>query len=193
MNTVNRIALRRLIAATGVAIFSLVAVACDSDDAADTTVAATNGAVTEVTVSGQWARTSPMDAANGAAYATIACPSDDALVGAAVDATAAQKVELHETVMGGATGDTATIRALWPNLTKAFAGGTLARIAPHRDHAMGEFDLRNPHGGVLQLRLVRPRVATGMGERVDAGAGHECAAPVHRHEDFACQIGRAHV
>ena len=51
MNTVNRIALRRLIAATGVAIFSLVAVACDSDDAADTTVAATNGAVTEVTVS----------------------------------------------------------------------------------------------------------------------------------------------
>ena len=103
MNTVNRIALRRLIAATGVAIFSLVAVAC----AADTTVAATNGAVTEVTVSGQWARTSPMDAANGAAYATIACPSDDALVGAAVDATAAQKVELHETVMGGATGDTA--------------------------------------------------------------------------------------
>ena len=107
MNTVNRIALRRLIAATGVAIFSLVAVACDSDDAADTTVAATNGAVTEVTVSGQWARTSPMDAANGAAYATIACPSDDALIGAAVDAAAAQKVELHETVMGGATGDTA--------------------------------------------------------------------------------------
>ena len=89
-------------------------------------------------VSKQWARTSPMDAANGAAYATIACPSDDALVGAAVDATAAQKVELHETVMGGPTGDTAMAQdqGIWPKLDPYLAhgishGGAAEQFQPH--------------------------------------------------------------
>lgn len=101
---------RRALLAVGIAVLALIATACGSDDDSAGTVAPTsvgNTGPAEITVSAQWARTSPMDAANGAAYAIIACPTDDALVGVAVDATVAEKVELHETVMSGMTGDTA--------------------------------------------------------------------------------------
>ncbi|MFM8310690.1 MAG: copper chaperone PCu(A)C [Ilumatobacteraceae bacterium] len=61
-----------------------------------------------VTVEAAWARTSPMDSANGAAYFTITSPADDALVAVSVDADVAARAELHETVMsdGGMGGDT---------------------------------------------------------------------------------------
>jgi copper(I)-binding protein len=60
----------------------------------------------DVEVSGAWARTSPMDAANGAAYFTITSPLDDAILSVAVDATVADRAELHETVMAEPTGTT---------------------------------------------------------------------------------------
>ncbi|MFM7045248.1 MAG: copper chaperone PCu(A)C [Ilumatobacteraceae bacterium] len=61
-----------------------------------------------VAVEAAWARTSPMDSANGAAYFTITSPADDALVAVSVDADVAARAELHETVMsdGGMGGDT---------------------------------------------------------------------------------------
>lgn len=70
--------------------------ACGSDsDTTDTTAAATAG----VTVSKQWARTSPMEASTGAAYMDIVSAVDDKLVGAMVDASVAKMTEVHETVM----------------------------------------------------------------------------------------------
>lgn len=59
-----------------------------------------------VEVSGAWARTSPMDAANGAAYLTVTSPVDDAIVAVSVDASVAGRAELHETVMAEPTGTT---------------------------------------------------------------------------------------
>lgn len=50
-------------------------------------------------VSGAWARTSAMDAANGAAYMTLTSPTDDAVVAASVDMSVAMKAEVHETTM----------------------------------------------------------------------------------------------
>jgi copper(I)-binding protein len=60
----------------------------------------------EVEVSGAWVRTSPMDAANGAAYLTITSPVDDAILSVSVDASVAAAAELHETVMAEPTGTT---------------------------------------------------------------------------------------
>ena len=94
---------------------SLVLAACgdDTDEAASTTAAAaatTAAEATEatITVSGQWARNSPMMATAGAAYMTVTSSADDALVKASVDPSVAGTVELHETRMveGGMTDTT---------------------------------------------------------------------------------------
>ncbi len=94
---------------------SLVLAACgdDTDEAASTTAAAaatTAAEATEatITVSGQWARNSPMMATAGAAYMTVTSSAGDALVKASVDPSVAGTVELHETRMveGGMTDTT---------------------------------------------------------------------------------------
>ncbi|MGB2756242.1 MAG: copper chaperone PCu(A)C [Acidimicrobiia bacterium] len=82
----------------------LATVGCDSDDSSKaetttTTTTTTTSEVTspEVTVTGQWARNSPMVAGNAAAYMKLTSNQADALVGASVDPSIAEKVELHET------------------------------------------------------------------------------------------------
>lgn len=49
-----------------------------------------------------WARTSPMEASNGAVYMVLKneSKSDQALVGASVPASVAMETQVHETVMG---------------------------------------------------------------------------------------------
>lgn len=86
-------------ARTALAAFALVGTiglaSCGGDsDTADTTMAP----VPEVTVTGQWARTSPMATTMGAAYMTIETNVDDELVGAMVDASIAGMAEVHEMV-----------------------------------------------------------------------------------------------
>ncbi len=85
---------------------------CSSDDdATDTsttvasaqdtpTTAATDG---ELTMTGAWARTSPMMASNGAIYMEItnATDADDALLSVSVDPSIAATAELHETRAAG--------------------------------------------------------------------------------------------
>ena len=86
----------------------LAACGSDSDDkAASTTTEAAAAATTtvpaeaEITISGQWARTSPKMTSAGAAYMEITngTDADDALTGASVDASIAGTVEVHETTM----------------------------------------------------------------------------------------------
>ena len=57
--------------------------------------------VTELTVRGAWARTTPQTATHGVIYLTIVSPTDDTLIGVAVPPAVAAAAELHET-MGGA-------------------------------------------------------------------------------------------
>jgi copper(I)-binding protein len=90
-----------------VAALSIVSVsglaACGSaTESVDTTVAADSSmpAKPEITVTGQWARQSPMATDMGAAYLTINTNIDDELVGAMVDTSIAAMTQVHETVMG---------------------------------------------------------------------------------------------
>lgn len=93
------------LAIAGLALTTFGLAACGDDDTSspDTTVA--TDVQGELTVTGQWARTSPSATTTGAAYMTITSPIDDVLLGASVDASIAESVELHEMVM--ASHDTA--------------------------------------------------------------------------------------
>jgi copper(I)-binding protein len=57
---------------------------------------------TTITVTHAWARPTPTGASNGVAYLAIASPADDEIIGAAVPASVATRVELHESMGGGA-------------------------------------------------------------------------------------------
>ncbi len=89
---------------TAISIVSISGLAaCGSDtESVDTTVAADSSmpAKPEITVTGQWARQSPMATDMGAAYLTINTDIDDELTGAMVDTSIAAMTQVHETVMG---------------------------------------------------------------------------------------------
>lgn len=93
------------LAIAGLAIATMGLAACGDDDSSNTdSTEMTN--VEELAITGQWARTSPSATTMGAAYMTITSPTDDALLGASVDASIAASVELHEMVMANdMTGD----------------------------------------------------------------------------------------
>lgn len=129
-NTPTRI--RRASAALAVGLLAFGTAACgdDSSDTADTaaptTVAETveigsAAPATDIVVEGQWARTSPMDAANGAAYFTITSADADKLVGVMADASVAGMTEMHETVM---VEDTDTSMAMGSDTTMAMGSAT---------------------------------------------------------------------
>lgn len=99
--------MKRAITRTAIAALTVISVtglaACgNNSEVADTTVAATDTtpATPNITVSGQWARTSPMATDMGAAYMTINSDADDELLGAKVDESIAMMTQVHETVMG---------------------------------------------------------------------------------------------
>ncbi|MCX7619288.1 MAG: copper chaperone PCu(A)C [Acidimicrobiales bacterium] len=75
-----------------------------------TTAARTGTTVaTGIEVTDAWARTSPMNAKNGAVYMKLTSAGEDRLVGASVAPTIAAKVELHETVMADMSGSSTTM------------------------------------------------------------------------------------
>jgi len=86
-NPVRRI--RRTVSAA--VIGAAVLVGCGGDSDTDT--------AGSITVTGQWARTSPAATTMGAAYMTITSPVDDALVSVSVSADVAGEAQIHETVM----------------------------------------------------------------------------------------------
>ena len=69
----------------------------DNTEAADTTMAAAS-TTDAVTVTGQWARTSPMATDMGAVYMKIEVAEDDDLIGAMVDTSVAAMAQVHETI-----------------------------------------------------------------------------------------------
>jgi len=107
---------RPLVPCTALAL-ALTLAACGGDDdgaardtgAGPSTTAAGDEAAGELTVTGVWARTSPMVADSGAVYMVITngTGEDDALVDASVPTEIAARAELHETTSeaGGSPGD----------------------------------------------------------------------------------------
>jgi copper(I)-binding protein len=103
-------------------------------------------------VTGQWARTSPADAANGAAYFTITSPIDDVLTGATVDTSVADMSQMHETVMAG-TGDT----TLGTDTTVAGSGEMTMHPVASIDLKAGQALAFEPGGyHVMMMGLVNP-------------------------------------
>lgn len=81
---------------------ALVFVSCGDSESSSETAPSTGG---DITVSGAWARTSPMSVKVGAVYMDITAVSDDELLGASVDASVAATVEVHETVASDMPGE----------------------------------------------------------------------------------------
>lgn len=98
-----------LTAAVLVGALSLGAVACGDDDVSEGVKSSTDSTLTQLGITGQWARTSPADAANGAAYFTVVSAQDDRLLSVSADPSVAAMVELHETVMDMSSETTAAM------------------------------------------------------------------------------------
>lgn len=86
-----------------IAASALTIASCGGDGETSTDSAAPESA--EVTISGAWARTSPMSVTVGAVYMDITSAIDDELLGASVDVSIAGTVEIHETVAADMSGD----------------------------------------------------------------------------------------
>lgn len=93
MKTTTR---RRGAALVLVSAFALASCGGSDSTGSDTTLATSEASVT---VTNQWARTSPMAASTGAAYMDIVATDGDELLSASVDASVAAKAEVHEVVM----------------------------------------------------------------------------------------------
>jgi periplasmic copper chaperone A len=111
--------------ATVVAVLSMAVVACGDDGGG-------------IEIDGQWARTSPKTATNGAAYMKITAPDADALIGASVDSSVAGRAEVHEMTM-------ASDGAMMMQQTEAvpLPAGETVSLEPGGYHVMF-IDLANP-------------------------------------------------
>lgn len=88
----------RLVLGAFLAIGLSTLVSCSGSDSASDTTIATTPPTPVITVSGQWARTSPAATDMGAAYLTINSDTDDSLVSAMVDSSVAAMTQIHEMV-----------------------------------------------------------------------------------------------
>jgi periplasmic copper chaperone A len=89
------------IAMAALALITFGLASCGDGDNSSSNTSSNVDVQGELTISGQWARTSPATATTGAAYMTITSPIDDVLLTASVDESIATSVELHEMVMMG--------------------------------------------------------------------------------------------
>jgi copper(I)-binding protein len=141
----------------GLAASALVLAACGGDDEGSSDTSAAGEAT--ITVEKAWARNSPMEVSNGAAYMEITSSVDDTLVGASVDPSIAATVEIHETVM--AEGDMSDT---------TMAGGDMS------DTTMAEggmSDTTMAEGGMSGAMTMRPinELALPAGETVQLKPG----------------------
>ncbi len=114
---------RSLVLLIGAVLLTASLTACgDDDDTASDSTTTTEAPKPGVEVEGAWARTSPMDAKNGAAYMVLTSTVDDALVGASVAPTVAAKTEVHETVPVDSDSSTTMMSA--PSTTMMAGSGT---------------------------------------------------------------------
>jgi copper(I)-binding protein len=92
------IKVQRLAMGTLLALGLTAITACGGSDSTSDTTVATTAPTPVITVSGQWARTSPDATDMGAAYLTVNSDTDDTLVSAMVDSSVAAMAQIHEMV-----------------------------------------------------------------------------------------------
>lgn len=131
-----------------VAVSALVVASCGSDD--DSTSDTSSATKEDITISGAWARTSPMSVTVGAVYMDITASFDDELVGASVDASIAATAEIHETVtaMPGEEGEASSMSSdmtqdtmvgemtMRPVSSVALPAGEMVQLMPGGYHIM---------------------------------------------------------
>jgi hypothetical protein len=154
----------RSLGALGAAALAIAFTACGDDDGGS----GSDG----ITIIDAWARTSPANADNGAAYMTLTSDGDDRLVGVSVSADVAAEAELHETV--AIDGDTMSTEAamgdtmagemgamtMQPVAAIDLPGGTAIALVPGGLHIM-LLDLAEPlvSGETFELTLTFERAA----------------------------------
>lgn len=143
---------RALALAMSVGLFAFGAAACGDDSKPQGTKTPTQSTLGELGVTGQWARTSPADATNGAVYFTVVSATADRLTGVTVDAAVAGMAQIHETVM--VTDDT---MAMGSDTTMAMGGEMEMREVDGIDVAAGEPLVLEPGGyHVMLMELAQP-------------------------------------
>ena len=105
--------------------------ACGNDASSSDTTAMAVPSQPEITVTGQWARQSPMATDMGAAYLVINSNIDDELIGALVDTSVAGMTQVHETIMG--EGDSMKMQEVEKIAIRA---GTPTELKPGGYHVM---------------------------------------------------------
>lgn len=105
--------------------------ACGNDASSSDTTAMAVPSQPEITVTGQWARQSPMATDMGAAYLVINSNMDDELIGALVDTSIAGMTQVHETIMG--EGDSMKMQEVEKIAIRA---GTPTELKPGGYHVM---------------------------------------------------------
>ena len=184
--TPTRIRRASAVVAVGLLAFGVAACGDDSTDTTDTVAPAvsetaapetaapeTAAPAAEVVIEGQWARTSPMDAATGAAYLTVTSPVDDKLVGAMVDASVAMMTEIHETVMVEAAD---TSMAMGSETTMAGTGEMTMRPVEFIELPAGTAVELKPGGyHIMMMKLAKPLV---LGETISLTLTFENAGEV---------------
>lgn len=138
---------------------------CGDGSSSDSTVAAADSTVTDsgITFDGMWARTSAAGAMMGAAYLTITSPVDDALLGAAVDASVAQMAQIHEVVP--VDGSSMSPGSTGMSTDSSMAGGEMKMQEVDRvDLPAGTSVMLKPGGyHIMLMQLAKPLVA---GEKI---------------------------
>ena len=141
------------------ALFTLgltaVAACGGSDSASDTTVV-TTPPTPVITVSGQWARTSPDATDMGAAYLTINSDTDDSLVSAMVDSSVAAMAQIHEMVPVDDGMSTASTMAGSPSTTMDSSAMTMKEVDQIDIVAGTALELKPGGYHVMLMKLVKP-------------------------------------
>lgn len=130
--------------------------ACGGSDSASDTTIATTPPTPVITVSGQWARTSPDATDMGAAYLTINSNADDTLVSAMVDSSVAAMAQIHEMVPVENGMSTASTMAGSPSTTMDSSAMTMKEV-DHIDVKAGTpLELKPGGYHIMLMKLVKP-------------------------------------
>lgn len=142
-----------------VSAFALASCGGSDSTGSDTTLATSEASVT---VTNQWARTSPMATTMGAAYMDIVATEGDELVAASVDASIAGKTEVHEVVMSedgdhSMTDDSMADGSMGSDTTMPMSGAMTMREVDKIVLPAGETVSLKPGGyHIMLLDLVDP-------------------------------------
>lgn len=157
MRTPTSLTRRALLTTALVGSLGVALAACGSDDTTSGTKTSTVDTSGELGIIGQWARTSPADSANGAAYFTIQSSTADTLLGVKVDPAVAGMAEMHETKMVTPESSAPMGSGMGGDTTMPMSGGMTMVPMESVDIPAGEDVVFEPGGKhVMLMGLAKP-------------------------------------